>query len=126
MAKITNKAYDALLTKLEQLADGAKKHADNANVKTGLDEVAIRSIKTELENLHETYIQNETAARMAYDAFAESFKTSTQAVSNYTRMTKGALGPKAEMLGDFGITPEKSKATRKSILAKTKTLPKAA
>lgn len=126
MAKITNRAFDALLTKLEQLADGAKKHAANANAKTGLGEAEIRGIKTELEDLREAYIQNETAARMGYDAFAAKFKVATQAAGNFTRMAKGALGPKAALLGDFGITPEKSKTTKKSAAAKANILPKAA
>lgn len=118
MAKISNKAYDALLTKLEQLADGTKKHADNVKIKAGLDETEIRNMKTELESLREAYIQNETAARIAYDVFAEKFALHKQTASNHTRTAKGALGPKTEMLSDFGITPEKSKVTKKAKAAR--------
>jgi hypothetical protein len=113
MPSVTNKAYDVLLTTLEQLAEGTRKHADNAKVSACIDEEELRTLRAELESLRENYLQKEAQARMAYHAFEIKFKAAQQRSSNDIRIVKGLLGPKAEELRDFGIMPERSKASKK-------------
>ena len=120
MAKINSKAHSKLLTDLENLADGTKKHVDNPKIAASLDETGIRTVKADLEAMRETYTQSETATRMAYDAYALKQKEAKNLVSNSTRMVKGTLTPQAETLKDFGIAPEKKKTTKKAALKAAK------
>lgn len=126
MAKITNKAYDAVLTRTENLADGAKKHASNDSIKGIIVEKRLRDAKTELEDARELYLQTETDARKAYDAFATKFKEHKQLLSNHIRLAKGALTPQSATLSDFGITPEKPRKVRKPKPNTNSAAPKAA
>jgi hypothetical protein len=114
MAKINSKVHSKLLTDLESLADGAKKHAGNPKIAASVDETNIRTLKGDLETLRETYTQTETATRMAYDAYAAKQKEAKELVSNSKRVVKGVLTTKAENLKDFGIEPEKKKTTKKA------------
>ena len=113
MAGISNKKYDALITLLESMADGVQKYGSDAKISANFKEDALRSMKSEIESLRSSYIQKETEARKAYDAFENRFKGILEGMAGNTRIIKGIYGRAAEELKDFGISPEKARAKTK-------------
>lgn len=119
MATINNKVYNEFMARLEAMSDGVKKYqANNTRIAANFSEAEIKTLKSELESLRENYIQRETEARKAYDAFAEQLRLSQVMHANNTRIVKGIMGRTAEELKDFGVFPEK--ATKPKSKAKVK------
>lgn len=109
MPSVNNKAYDALLKLLGLLIHGIKKHSSNTRITATLSVIELEAVKAELELLRTTYLQQERDAREAYEQFNAKFKSAQKRISNDSRIIKGILDPRAEVLLDFGITPEKAK-----------------
>ena len=107
MAKINTKYYDTQVSALENMADGAKKHADNPKVKSILVEKQIREDKKEVEDLREKYNQLLADTEKAHDDFFAMYKNNVKALARDTRLVKGIFGRSAPQLKDFGIKPEK-------------------
>ena len=74
-------------------------------IKASLNQIEIRTMKTELEDLREAAIQNRTTASTAYADFAEKFADHRQAASNHTGSAKNALRLKSENPGNLRIKP---------------------
>lgn len=117
MPSVTNKAYDSLLKILNNLTEGAQKHASNPRIAASLHASELEVLKTDLEFLRQDYLRQEKQAREAYEQFKVKFKFAQKKVSNDCRIIKGILDPKAEDLQDFGIAPEKSKAPKKRVMS---------
>ena len=113
MAKISSKKYDEQVSKLENMADGAKKHVDNPKISATINETEYRDKKTGIEGLRENYITKEKEAREAYDRFAAKYSENTKSLGKSGRIAKGILGRHSETLRDFGITPEKRSRAKK-------------
>ena len=107
MAKIRTKNYDEQTAALENMADGAKKHADNPKVKSTLVEKQIRADKKQVEDLREKYNQLLADTEQAYDDFSAKYKSNVKVLAKDTRLAKGIFGRSAPQLIDFGIKPEK-------------------
>jgi hypothetical protein len=107
MARIRTNNYDVQVTSLENMADGAKKHADNPKVKTTLVEKQIRVDKNEVEDLREKYNQLVADTEKAYDNFSAKYRSNVKVLARDTRLAKGIFGRSAPELKDFGIKPEK-------------------
>lgn len=116
MPSTSNKAYESLLIEMDRLAEGVKKHAANLKVMAVIKEGELRAQKQELENLRLSYLEKEQQARLAYDQFEKKFKSVQKDSSNCIRILKGIFGTKAEELIDFGIVPEKSKTSKRSVI----------
>jgi hypothetical protein len=112
MPRITNKAFDQLLLTLEQLVTGGKKHQHQKKIAALLDTDELSSTKDDLVQLRLEYIQKELEARRAYEQFRHQFVHAQRKTSNDCRILKGILGPKSPTLIDFGLVPDKEKATR--------------
>ena len=107
MAKIRTKIYDEQVSSLENMADGARKHAENPKIKTIIDEKQLRKDKQEVEDLREKYNQLLADTEKAYDVFNEKYKSNVKVLAKDTRLVKGIFGRSAPELKDFGIKPEK-------------------
>lgn len=114
MANITNVNYDAQITKIEAMADGAKKHSANPKIANNINEASYRALKIELEKSRQDYVDKEVQARKAYDAFNALFIKVQATSAADARILKGVLGRKEESLKDFGIAPDKDNGTRKA------------
>lgn len=113
MPSITNKAYDALLVTLDDLANGIRRHSSNKRITATLNAEELGVIREELELLRNDYIQKENMARISYLNFKTKFIQAQKRASNDIRIIKGILDPKANELLDFGIIPEKTKGSQK-------------
>lgn len=116
MPSVTNKAYDLLLKGVDALTEGALKHTSNPRIAANLNASELQALKTGLEFLRQDYLHQEMEARKAYDRFNVRFKLAQQTVGNDCRIIKGILGPRSEELMDFGIVPERSKASKKLMI----------
>lgn len=113
MPTITNKNYDSLLTKLEQMSNGIKKNIANTRIANTVQERVYQELKNNLEALRNQYLQAETAARKAYDLFEENVKEAQRVYSGDVRIIKGIYGRSSEDLTEFGIAPEKTERKKK-------------
>ncbi len=107
MAKINTQYYDAQITSIENMADGAEKHADDPKVKSTIDSKELREAKKKVEDLREKYNQLVADTEKAYDDFNAKYKSNVKMLAKDTRLVKGIFGRSAPELKDFGIKPEK-------------------
>ena len=79
--KLTSKMYDALVQRIERMADGITRHKGEDGFPKTLDDAKCRAQRQELENLREKYEAASKAAEQVYEVYAVSFKKTQEAMA---------------------------------------------
>jgi hypothetical protein len=114
MPEDIRKSFMLLNTKLENLAEGAKKHAADEGFLTEAVEEKIRAIKTELERSMELWKQTQadaSAYKSNYDKLEKEIKSK---VSKFNSSIYGHFGKKNAQVRDFGLKPYKERSAAKT------------
>ncbi|MBI4750739.1 MAG: hypothetical protein HY774_19810 [Acidobacteria bacterium] len=102
--KLTSREYDALVQRLERMADGIAKHKAEPDFPPRLKEDERRTARQQLEELRLTYENFMRQAERAYDAYSEHFTKCEADLSKDSDSLKGFYGKTSPMLADFGTT----------------------
>ncbi|MFH0974224.1 MAG: hypothetical protein V1874_00405 [Spirochaetota bacterium] len=114
MPEDIRKSFMLLNTKLENLADGARKHAADEGYPTEVVEEKIRTIKTELERAMELWKQTQADASTYKNNYEKLEKEIKDKVAKFNSSVYGHFGKKNAQVKDFGLKPYKEKSAAKT------------
>ena len=114
MPEDIRKSYMVLASKLESMADGAKKHASDAGYPPEASEEKIRSLKQELENAMEIWKQTQADASKYKAAYEKLEDEVDGKVSRLNSSIYGYFGKKDAQVKDFGLKPYKERTASKN------------
>jgi hypothetical protein len=110
----SRKSYMTLIDNLEGLADGARKHGEEAGYPAEISETNIRAVKTELESLREQCVSAASEASKQQGLYDKKEQEISDKVARYKTMIYGMYGKKSRDVQDFGLKPYKERTTAKN------------
>ena len=116
MAKnLKSMKFDALVQRLERMADGIVRHKGEENFPKVLDDAQRRGLRQDLENLRQQYEELTTKAEQAYDLFGDKLKSAEVQLAKDDEIVRGLYGKTNPVVADFGTkviaTTRKKKTT---------------
>jgi hypothetical protein len=114
MPEDIRKSYMMLVSKLEGLADGAKKHAGDAGFPPEASEEKVRAMKTDLESAMERWKQTQADASKYKNDYEALEDVIDGKVSQLNSSIYGHFGKKNAQVKDFGLKPYKERTATKN------------
>ena len=111
--KLTSKMFDALVQRIERMADGISRHKSEDGFPKALDDAKYRSMRQDLENFREKYEAACKASEQAYEVYAVAFKKTQEAMAQSDDMVRGFYGKTNLSVSDFGTAVISKKRVRK-------------
>lgn len=118
--KLTSKMYDALIQRIERMADGISRHKGEDGFPKTLDDGKCRAMRQDLENLREKYEAASKIAEQVYESYAAAFKKDQEAMAQHDDLVRGFYGKTNLTVADFGTTVISKKRVRKPAPAAAK------
>ena len=118
--KLTSKMFDALVQRIERMADGIARHKGEDGFPKSLDDSKCRTMRQDLETLREKYEAASKAAEQAYEIYSVSFKKTQEAMAQNDDLVRGIYGKTNLTVSDFGTTVMSKKRVRKPAPAPAK------
>ncbi|MBL8151212.1 MAG: hypothetical protein JNN15_14910 [Blastocatellia bacterium] len=102
---LTSREYDALVQRLERMADGIGRHKEEKNFPAHLNEEEVRSKRASLEAARAKYESFFQEASKAYDEYKEVFDDCNKELSKCDDTIRGFYGRTNPVVPDFGTKP---------------------
>lgn len=113
MATELNRMHSDLTSKLENLAEGVRKHSAEPDFPSSVKEEDIRAMRAELEALRTSYKETRTLVRIKHDEYKTRFEVSDKEHAKLASLLYASFGKKNQVLADFGLTPHKERTSSK-------------
>jgi len=104
MRKLNSSLYLSIAQRLERMADGILRHANEPKFPGTLVESEYRQLKGDLSKVREDYEQKQREADLAYDRFTELLSQSKEQLSRGDSTIHGFYGKDNPIVADFGTS----------------------
>lgn len=112
--RLTSKMYDALVQRIERMADGIALHKGEDGFPKALDEAKRRAVRQELENLRGRYEAALKAAEKLYEPYSDAYKSAEELMARDDELVRGIYGKFSLTVADFGTKVLSAKRARKN------------
>lgn len=113
MPDINIKSFNQLVEILEKMADGVKRHQQEADFPAAIKEDYLRTSKNQLEDLRGAYEEAVGRAKRLQNEYRETEAQLREELARYKSMIYGFYGKKNSIVTDFGIRPFKERTLKK-------------